>query len=570
MKKNWSFDLILAVLLAAFLLVAYGHAFQLAFINDDYFFLEKVRGRTLWQLWLPEDLILNWYRPWSRETHYWVLNHLAGLNEPVYHLANFPLALAVLLLFFQLANHLAGRGTAGIATAAVASLALWSGPVLWVPGAQELWMLLFSLLSLHAVLAGRTFLALIPLLMALLSKETAAILPALATAALWILKGRPLRTALARTAGFWIVTATWAIMHPTLRARIFGTLQGSPEAEHRAAAPVVLLKTLLAQVNLDGVFAPEGGWGPVLLNGLAGGVILCVLVWLALGFAPGDPPGSEVRPSQTRVVAFGCGWAILGFAILFLPSIGWHAYYGVIGSLGLWLAIGVWLGRHRRLALAVVLALALAREARAATPSWDWGTDWYQTRAGTMLAAIRRRLSQFHPSFPAHSRLYFARLPNQIGLLAGDGPAIRIWYDDPTLEGHYYSAYSPGVGPESAGLDFFFRFDTAQVLVEIHPGPELLPEAAAANPGWQRDHEILAAMFIRTGNITGAATEYGKLATALPGRADYALHAGAAYEAIGASSEANAFYLQASRVFGAPNVRRRAVELIRALPPRAR
>ncbi len=175
---------------------------------------------------------------------------------------------------------------------------------------------------------------------------------------------------------------------------------------------------------------------------------------------------------------------------------------------------------------------------------------------------------QFHPSFPAHSRLYFARLPNQIGLLAGDGPAIRIWYNDPTLEGHYYSAYSPRVGPESAGLDFFFRFDTTQVLVEIHPGPELLPEAMAANAGWQRDHEILAAMFIRTGNISGAAVEYGKLATALPSRADYALHAGAACEAIGASSEANAFYLQASRVFGASDVRRRAGELIRALPPR--
>ncbi len=275
MKKNWSFDLALAGLLAASLLVAYGHAFRLAFINDDYFFLEKVRGRTFWQLWLPEELILNWYRPWSRETHYWILNHLAGLNEPLYHLANFPLALAVLLLFFQLANRLAGRGPAGIATARVASLGLWSGPVLWVPGAQELWMLLFSLLSLHALLAGRTFVALFPLLMALLSKETAAILPALATAALWILKGKPLRAALARTAGFWVVTAVWVITHPTLWARIFGTLQRSPEAEHRAAAPVILLKTLLAQVNLEGAFAPEGGWGPVLLKGLAGGVPWC-------------------------------------------------------------------------------------------------------------------------------------------------------------------------------------------------------------------------------------------------------------------------------------------------------
>ncbi len=312
MKKLRSFDLALAGLLAAFLLVAYGHAFRLAFINDDYFFLEKVRGRAFWRLWLPEDLIFDWYRPWSREFHYWSLNHLAGLNEPLYHLASFALALAVLLLFFQLAQRLAGRRVAGNATAGVASLGLWSSPMLWVAGAQELWMLLFALISLHALLAGRTLLALLPLSMALLSKETAAVLPVLATATLWILKGQRIRDSLARTAGFWLVTAAWALAHPTLRARLFGPLQQSPEAEARAPAPLILLKTLLAQVNLEGAVAPEVGWEPVLLKTLVGGLLLCAVVWLAFLSAPEDPRASEVRPSRKRVMVFGTSWAVLG------------------------------------------------------------------------------------------------------------------------------------------------------------------------------------------------------------------------------------------------------------------
>jgi hypothetical protein len=158
------------------------------------------------------------------------------------------------------------------------------------------------------------------------------------------------------------------------------------------------------------------------------------------------------------------------------------------------------------------------------------------------------------------------RLPNNIGLLAGNGPAIRIWYDDPTLEGHFYSAYTPREVSEVTGTDYFFRFDTMETLVEVHAGPEPLPESLHADPAWQHDHDVLAALFIRAGNAAGGAQEYAKLARRVPDRPDYALYAGAAHAVIGERAQADSFFRVAARVYGDSAVRRRAEELIRAVP----
>src|SRR5262249_6842970 len=147
--------------------------------------------------------------------------------------------------------------------------------------------------------------------------------------------------------------------------------------------------------------------------------------------------------------------------------------------------------RHRGLAIAGVVALALLREASANTVSWDWGSPWYQARAGRILRSMRARLFELHPRLPPHSRLFFAELPNNIGLLAGDGPALRIWFDDSTLRGFYFSAYEP----RDSGSDYFFLFDSLQALQEIVPGEP--PDGTAR---WQHEHRLLASLFIHSGN----------------------------------------------------------------------
>ena len=130
----------------------------------------------------------------------------------------------------------------------------------------------------------------------------------------------------------------------------------------------------------------------------------------------------------------------------------------------------------------------------------------------------------------------------------------------------YYSAYTPRAPHDSMGADYFFRFDTVQVLVEVRQGPEPLRTAIQQNPDWQRDHDVLASLFIHAGNVRAAAGEYAKLARAFPNRPDYSLYAGAAYEAMGRAAEARDFYRAAARSYGDTLVRERATALLRALP----
>jgi len=238
------------------------------------------------------------------------------------------------------------------------------------------------------------------------------------------------------------------------------------------------------------------------------------------------------------------------YAFVTCRSIGWHSYYGVLGSLGCWFVIGTALRRRLGAAVALVLVVATLREPRAATPSSDWGTDWYQQRAGNLLGAIRDRLFELHPVFPAHSRIFLARIPNNIGLLAGDGPAIRVWYDDPTLRAGYYSSYTPRLRGETSGEDYFLRFDTLQVLVEVESGSATRVGEFQTYPGWQRDQSVLASLFLRSGNPRAAAAAFARVFEGSSDLPNYALFAATAYEAAGETLEADHYYGQAVLVDG--------------------
>ncbi len=134
---------------------------------------------------------------------------------------------------------------------------------------------------------------------------------------------------------------------------------------------------------------------------------------------------------------------------------------------------------------------------------------------------MRSVLLQMHPTLPRHSRVYFARVPNNVGFIAGDGPALRVWYRDSTIQGRFYSDYRPRAPGRPAGPDLFFRFDSLRTWVEIVRGPEDVGRARASNPQWERDHRILATMLARTGDLGYAAEEFGKLAAALPEQGTY-------------------------------------------------
>jgi hypothetical protein len=207
------------VLLGAFALIQYGDALRLSLAGDDWFFVDKTRHASFASLWARRDLVPAYYRPWSRELHFWILQHIAGPDGVAFRAANLALWLASMGLYFLLVRRVAGARVAGVATAGLAALGGWGVLLVWPAGAQDLWMLMFALGFLHAFAGGRTLLSLIALALALLSKESAAVLPAVAFAFAWVVEAQPLRTALRRMVPGLAMVAAWVLFHPLLGGR---------------------------------------------------------------------------------------------------------------------------------------------------------------------------------------------------------------------------------------------------------------------------------------------------------------------------------------------------------------
>src|SRR5881275_3383021 len=157
-------------LLAVLAALQHARALGAPFFSDDYIFFDKLRGAPFGAVWAPQNLAYHWYRPWSRELHYWTFLHLFGVRPLPYHLASFALWLATMGLYFSFASRVAGRVAAAIATCGVASLAAWGVLLEWAPGVQDLWMLGLSLASLNAFARRRLTWASVALTLALLSK----------------------------------------------------------------------------------------------------------------------------------------------------------------------------------------------------------------------------------------------------------------------------------------------------------------------------------------------------------------------------------------------------------------
>jgi hypothetical protein len=599
------------VLVAIATLTYWGYALRVPFINDDYVFLDAVRTRSFPSLWGFEQLTFGWWRPWSRELHYWLLQRGFGARELPFHVASFAIALSVLGAYFVLARRVAGARVAGLACAGVAALAAWAVPLVWNAGAQELWMLLFALLTVHAFAFGGVGWATVALAGALLSKETAAVVPGIALAAGLIVRRMPLRAALVRALPLVLIVLTWAIVHPALGGRMRAKDAAPPLAAARALldrtdttaalevpvppaahapelpAPLTTLvtRTLLVPFNLDHPLAPEHGWAPVAKRALPALVVLVLLVawatsrpWGGSGTrAPSansaasgaDAARREALASRTRIVAFGVAWALCGWLPVLWPSLGWHAYYTLLGALGAWIAIAALLAERRTLAVALIAALVVLRAAQGATPSLDWGSEWYQNRAATFLDFMRSDLLRKQPTVPRHARLFFFDVPSNVGFLTAGGPALRVWYRDTTVSGGYLGQWTPRASGTLAGPDLFFRYDSTSGWVAIATGAEDTAAARRANQRWTSDHRELAAAFARGRAWRNAGEQYARVATTDPGEAEAAADAAVCFAMAGDSVTAARWFELASRAPGADDdIRRFAREFARHLRPR--
>ncbi len=528
----------------------------LPFVGDDYLFLDKTARASFAAVWAPRDLNSGFYRPWSRELHYWTLQRLFGAHGAPFHAVNLALWAGILALAYVRARALAGGGVAALAVGGASALAAWGVLLVWAAGAQDLWMMLFALVFLELYVRGRRRGAAVALILALLSKETAAVLPALAAAADLTVGRRGARESLGRIAPFAAITLAWAALHPMLGGRLWGFESGRPFPGFHSPLATVATTTLLGLLNLDVTPVPDPGWTRALTAALAPAALLVALVvWAGAsgrGEARAGPRELAARGGRGRVVLFGVAWAALAWLPLAHPALGLHAYYGTFGMLGAWLAIAAALASHRRFAAALVAAVVLLRPARATTPSLDWGTEWYQRRAAALSATMQAELERLHPVLAPHTRVFFASVPGGPGLIAGPGnsPALRVWYRDPTLRGGFFTHYRPRAAGDTAGGDVFLMGDSTGHWVDVVRGAAD-PGTAHPGPRWQESHALLAETLDGAGDPSGARGEFEKLAVAFPGRYEYAYNAGYCSIELGDSLEAARWFDRAAATPGA-------------------
>jgi len=531
----------------------------LPFVGDDYLFLDKTIHAGFGAVWAPRDLVSGFYRPWSRELHYWTMQRLFGPQPVAFHAANLALWLGILTLTHVRARALAGAGVAALTAAGVAALAAWAVLLVWAAGAQDLWMMLFALLFLELHARERWVGSAAALILALLCKETAAVLPGLAAAADLTVGRRGARETLARAAPLAAIVLVWAAVHPMLGGRLLGFESGRPFLGFHPSLATVATTTVLGLLNLDMWPAPVTGWARTLLVALAPAVLLVALVIRAGAASRGDGPSGRpltgahgARAGRRRVMAFGVLWAAIGWLPLAHPALGLHAYYGIFGMIGAWLAIAAAVAPHPRLGVALIAGIALLRPARADTPSLDWGTESYQRRSAALSDTMHVELMRLHPALAPHSRVFFAGVPGGPGLIAGPGnsPALRVWYGDPTLRGGFFSHYRPRAADDTVGVDLFLLGDSTGHWMDVVRGAGD-PGVARPDVRWQDAHALLAETLYRAGDPRGARGEFEKLAAAFPGRYEYPHNAGACSIEIGDSLAAARWFDRAATTPGA-------------------
>jgi hypothetical protein len=547
----------LVAALVLFLVTQYRYAFDMPFAGDDFLILERARDASFTNLFAGEGArIFGWYRPVSRELHYWLLRGAFGLHEAPFHLASFVLWVVLLLALFRYIAALAGSRAAAIAVAGAACLSAWSYPMLAVAGAQDLWMLLFGLLYLGSARKGGAVSA-VWLTLALLSKESAVVFVPISAAVAWIVDRAPAGLVLRRHASALVVCVAWLALHPTLAARLSGGVPPSLETTSRLPLWAMVAGSLLAVVNLEAWPLPAAGWPAALLLGVLGAVPLVAFVY-ALRSA-------QARGAR-RVVLAGAAWTVLGCAAPGLPSLGWHPYYALIGLIGAWVALGVLLAGRLRVALVAIAVMAILRAGRATSPSVDWADESSQARAGYSLRAVRDSLRALHPSFPHDSRVYFTHQGNPQGLVSGSSPALRIWYGDSTLRSYHLRDFAVRTPGDRPGPDYFFYTDAAHRLIELIPSHDGLPPARR-DAAWEGRHFNLATAFLLGGDVAGAASEYLAVARADPQRSDCALYAAACYRALGQAAPAEqALGLAVAAGVSRPDAEAKVTRLVAALP----
>lgn len=438
---------VVAALGLAGLAVLHRGALGSGFLNDDYFFLEDARTRSLVESLADPRGLANYFRPLSRQVWFELLTAWGGGSPIVFHAAQFALyALAIVLLVDLLRAFVRGPG-AIVGALYFATLPLQRVNLTWTSCSQDLLALtgVLGAFALHR--RGRPGGALACATVAMLSKESALPLPLAIAAWEWLVRGQRPGAAVRRASPYLLPALAWlagTIAFRTRTAAAFGPVRFEPDF-----APATLAhfgQTLLGLEHPAGFLESLLRVAPSL-----GAFVLLAPVALAWPRTAGEPAAES--PSRPAAVRFAIVW-MLAFALVTAPvAYYWSSYHYTLAAVGGALLVAVLAARATALVWVAAVAGALVWHAAGAgtrsfavrEDAWSWTSHlspWYFERGAVLTAQMRRELRRLVPAPAPETRFFFAILPPWAGFQMGNGPLLRDLYRDPTIESYFYSQFS--------------------------------------------------------------------------------------------------------------------------------
>lgn len=371
---------LLLIFALAFVYLLYRHALHYDFVYDDHGAIEEnaflAKPANLWRVLalgtLRDPAVLDGQRPVLLLTHF-IERPLYGLNPFGYHVTNLLLHLLVVIFVAALAEKIGVRRPWAVGL--IFGLHPMLTEAVQVPSFRE--DLLVTLFGLLYLLAASRPLSLLPLALALLSKESAIVLPALA-AWMWIcfpeIRPPPRRAAPLLALGALLAGAYLIVVHAGRGLQAVGSIWNGYSLrwpQNLLAAPALfaescrLLFQPTAQIADRVISAPAGLTDPRFLFGFSAVFVASIVAW-------------KNRAKHPRA-SFALGWLLIAFLPvsnlipLYNPAADRYLYFMAPGAA---LIIGLIAGKWLTLFVAVLFFSIAAHRLP------DWKNDhtlWMKT-----------------------------------------------------------------------------------------------------------------------------------------------------------------------------------------------
>lgn len=283
LAKHWyGIALVLICLTTIWL---YWPVFGQFFSADDWFHLRLIQISEASQFvqffnFQANPYQASFYRPLPTQVFFWLMYQLFGLQAQYWYAASLATALITYLVLFKLIESLTESKISAVISVLIVGLSHTQFTrIFFLSGFQETSLILFSCLFLlwswHATKAKQYLWAWFSLLAALMSKETAVILPAILAIILFkkALDHKKLQLSLTTIWSspklkFWLLSAATVILYLLLRYFVQGVDTSQASQYHYNFSPRLFIKTI-QWYSLWSLGAFEG-----LINYLVGSTVL--------------------------------------------------------------------------------------------------------------------------------------------------------------------------------------------------------------------------------------------------------------------------------------------------------